>query len=181
MRSITIFPSAWRACRHYAEATWAYIGWLVMVPLLWVCWSGRVSQWPVACVVTVAVIASWHRRFEGPATGDSVASVWRVVGYAVRWVGEIVRSSWSVIRVALGPLGKLRDVQSFPWVIVRTRPDHPATWLYAQSVTLTPGTITITLAEDQLFIHCLEPSEVNERSLRELKEQVEGLWQPLSR
>ncbi len=75
--------------------------------------------------------------------------------YVVLLVKEIINANLSVIHLILS-----REEQVEP-VLVKFRTDlksETAKVMLANSITLTPGTITVSLNEDELVVHCLDNS-----------------------
>lgn len=79
----------------------------------------------------------------------------RILQYIVVLIWEIVKANAAVMRMILSPKFKNEPV------IVRFRTDlksKTARVLLANSITLTPGTITVSLEEDEYVVHCLDKS-----------------------
>lgn len=75
--------------------------------------------------------------------------------YAVILVKEIVKANLSVIHMILTTREEMEPV------IVKFRTklkSEEARVILANSITLTPGTITVSLEEDELVVHCLDNS-----------------------
>lgn len=75
--------------------------------------------------------------------------------YLFYLVREIIQANVTVVRLIL-----TRKEEMEP-VIVHVRADlktEAARVILANSITLTPGTITVSLTEDKLLVHCLDKS-----------------------
>lgn len=75
--------------------------------------------------------------------------------YAGLLIWEIVKANMAMIRMTVAP-----DLEPDPVIVkihtkLRTR---TARVILANSITLTPGTITVSLEEDELMVHCLDRS-----------------------
>jgi len=80
------------------------------------------------------------------------------LAYAGLLVLEILKANLAVLKIVLNPCSKPHPVI----VSFRTTLKTPLTRvLLANSITLTPGTITVTLEEDVYRIHCLDESFVD--------------------
>ncbi len=79
---------------------------------------------------------------------------YRLAGYLCWLLWEVVLSNFHVLRLALSPTG-MRDVR--PRIVrFQTRLDSPtARYVLANSITLTPGTITVELVGNDLYIHAI--------------------------
>ena len=81
----------------------------------------------------------------------------RFAGYSVWLLGQIFLANFMVLRLALLP-GGLQMVQ--PELVpfrTKLRSDF-AKWVLANSITLTPGTVTIKMQGDQLLVHAINPA-----------------------
>lgn len=79
----------------------------------------------------------------------------RLLQYMAVLVWEIIKANASVMHMILSP-----RFQNAP-VLVRFRTDlksRTARVLLANSITLTPGTITVSLEENEYTVHCLDKS-----------------------
>ena len=47
--------------------------------------------------------------------------------------------------------------------------------LYANSITLTPGTLTTDVGEDHFMIHCLSPEELEELRQGEMERRIKNI------
>lgn len=77
------------------------------------------------------------------------------VAYVILLVREIVKANLSVIHMVL------TRTEIMEPVVVRFRTNlktDTARVLLANSITLTPGTITVALTDDELVVHCLDKS-----------------------
>jgi multicomponent Na+:H+ antiporter subunit E len=125
--------------------------WLLPLALAW--WAlaeGRPGSWSVGVpvVVLAAVVAAWAvpwpRRWARPAA---------LLRFAVWFLRESVKGGVDVARRALSPAMPL----SPGFAEVRTRlPEGGARVLFADTMSLLPGTLTIDLVEDRVLVHALD-------------------------
>ena len=76
-----------------------------------------------------------------------------VLQYVFVLITEIIKANFAVIRMIMSSRYKIEPA------IVRFKTDlktTPARVLLANSITLTPGTITVSLEEDEYVVHCLD-------------------------
>lgn len=108
-------------------------------------------------IVAAAMTAFWaHLLHSGPAQADvpllQLVLQPRFVAYIARMLVEIVKSNWAVALIVLNPKMPI----SPQFVILRTKLKHNLTRvIYANSITLTPGTISVSLDGDCLIVHAL--------------------------
>ena len=77
----------------------------------------------------------------------------------LRWlVSEVVLSTFQVVKLAWDG-GKMPATPGVLWI--ESRQENPVGLvLYANSITLTPGTITISLEGNRLLVHALDRSDL---------------------
>ncbi|MBU3142053.1 Na+/H+ antiporter subunit E [Clostridium sp. CF012] len=75
------------------------------------------------------------------------------ISYTIKLIKEILVSNFNVAKIVLSP----QIVISPQVVIIRTKikSDFHKT-IFANSITLTPGTLTISLDRDKIVVHCLK-------------------------
>jgi multicomponent Na+:H+ antiporter subunit E len=174
---------------------------LVMALLLMLFWIVLTGSWDIQhLLVGAAVVALslyiWVRLVPQPPPGVPgrsgavirrpgdvpartwLAAVWLLAGYLVMMLGELVRANWRVALIVLNP--KLPIAPQFysyappvesPWARV----------LLANSVTLTPGTLTVELDENEFLVHALTPEAAQslpgwsaERRIQRLEALING-------
>jgi multicomponent Na+:H+ antiporter subunit E len=125
--------------------------------LLWVLFSGRFQAFHLATGAIAVLFVLWLDRKLGPATlGDADRPLRlhpvRLVAY-VFWLGwQMVLSAWQVARVILNPERHLRP----KLVLFRSPQPHViAKVVLGNSITLTPGTLTLDIEGDRYLVHAL--------------------------
>jgi len=94
-----------------------------------------------------------------------------VLGYFWLFARELVKSNLDVARRVVSP-----EVRINPGIVeIKTRLKHPTYRLVlANSITLTPGTLTVDMIDDSLFIHWIDVTGKDvESATREISEQFE--------
>lgn len=79
----------------------------------------------------------------------------RILQYVGVLIWEIIKANMAVIKILVLPASRPQPA------LIRFRTDlksKTARVLLANSITLTPGTITVALDEDELVVHCLDKS-----------------------
>lgn len=103
----------------------------------------------VGCVL-VMLLALRLRLLDGE--GHPTHLIPRALAFWGWLIGQVVISNLQVIRVVLAPAGRLRpQVVRMP---LSQRDDLGRTIL-ANSITLTPGTVTLDVEPDAVVVHCL--------------------------
>ena len=122
--------------------------------LFWLVLSGYFTAFLMsagaACVVAVVWFA---RRMDViDAEGHPVQLGWRIVAYWVWLSKEIVKSAWDVSRIIVNPKLPISPT------LITFSPSQKTTVglvIHANSITLTPGTITIEAGPGEFLVHAL--------------------------
>ena len=126
---------------------------------LWILFNGR---WTVEIAVIGLVVCALLYAFMVKFMEYSPRKEWNVakkiprfVKYTVYLIGEIFKSGWATIRFIWSPKEVIQpQVTSF-----RTKLKSDACKvLLANSITMTPGTITVDVRGDEMLVHCLDES-----------------------
>jgi len=86
------------------------------------------------------------------AEGHPVQLGWRIVAYWIWLSKEIVKSAWEVSRIIVDPRLPISPT------MVSFKPSQKTTVglvIHANSITLTPGTITIDVGGGEFIVHAL--------------------------
>ena len=127
--------------------------------LLWLVFNGRLT---VEIILTGAAVSAaltflWHKLFRTRRfmLMPTPSMVWRGLCYFGALVLEVIRCNLQVIRLILHPGEEIRP----QLVTFRTAlKDDNHKVILANSITLTPGTITVGLLGDTLCVHGLDAS-----------------------
>ncbi|MBQ3484804.1 MAG: Na+/H+ antiporter subunit E [Clostridia bacterium] len=125
----------------------------------WVLLNG---QWTTEIAIVGAIVCAALYAFMCAFMGYSPKKEWKIarriphiLGYFVYLVGEVFKSAFGVIRLIWSPSMVIEpEVTSFK---TKLRTDAGKVIL-ANSITMTPGTITVDVQEDEFLIHCLDTS-----------------------
>ncbi|MBQ7850945.1 MAG: Na+/H+ antiporter subunit E [Clostridia bacterium] len=125
----------------------------------WVLLNG---QWTAEIAIVGLIVCAALYAFMCAFMGYSPKKEWqialrlpRIAGYFFYLVKEVFKSSFAVIKLIWSPSMIIEpEVTSFR---TKLRTDAGKVVL-ANSITMTPGTITIDVQEDEFLIHCLDTS-----------------------
>ncbi|MBM7869084.1 multicomponent Na+:H+ antiporter subunit E [Clostridium pascui] len=90
-----------------------------------------------------------------------ISNIKYAVLYILILIKEIFKSNFHVAKIVLSP--KLNISPTIVTITTNLKSDFDKTIL-ANSITLTPGTLTLDMTEDKIIIHCLE-----EKSIKDLQ------------
>lgn len=122
--------------------------------LFWVALSGYFTPFLLAAGAGSALAVAWFaRRMDViDAEGHPVQLGWRIVAYWIWLSKEIAKSAWEVSRIIVHPRLPISPT------IVKFSPSQKTTVglvIHANSITLTPGTITIEARPGEFVVHAL--------------------------
>lgn len=127
--------------------------------LFWIILNGRVTTEIVLIGLLIAgAIYAFLSKFLG-LTIEKEKRFWKKSFWCIQFIGillkEIVVANFVVIRIILHPKRKIHPVLvSFPSPLK----SEGLKVVLANSITLTPGTITVALNKDGFVVHCLDES-----------------------
>ena len=147
----------------------------VVLFLFWLLLSGHYTPFLVAAGVVIAILVALAARRVGYAD-DEGHPVELVPAGLVFWpwlIKEIVKSALAVTRIILQPGLPISPV------LIRVKPSERTvvgTVTYANSITLTPGTLTVEVdrARDELVVHALTREGAEELLAGEMDRRVRG-------
>lgn len=122
--------------------------------LFWLVLSGHFTAFLLTAGAACAAAVVWfaQRMDVIDAEGHPVQLGWRILAYWAWLSKEIVKSAWDVSRIIVDP--RLPISPS----LVRFRPSQKTTVglvIHANSITLTPGTISIDAEQGEFLVHAL--------------------------
>ena len=140
----------------------------------WVLWSGLFKPLLLALGAFSCALTVYVAKRMGYFDADVFAFRYnlRLLGFWGWLAGEIVRSSLEVARIVLS--ARLRvDPQIVEIAANDLEPVDQA--LLGNSITLTPGTLTLDVHEDRILVHALTPEGAQSILDGEMKRRVSAL------
>lgn len=130
-----------------------WVGLFLLLLAMWLLWSGLykplvIGLGVVSCILCVVVTARIYRA------GDDQYHIrpHRLAWYLPWLIKEVASSNWDVIKCVLAP-----SLRVDPTLIRLTASQHcdMGRVIYGNSITLTPGTLTMDVHGDQIVVHAL--------------------------
>ncbi|OUW19805.1 MAG: hypothetical protein CBD18_00140 [Opitutales bacterium TMED158] len=126
---------------------------------IWIVFSGKLDAAHLTMGVlsagfVAAISSSFLFEDRSQALGARVRQAILLPGYLLWMLYQILLSNIHILRLALSA-GKLPDVQPSIVRVKTTLKTDFGKWMLANSITLTPGTITIEIEGDELLIHSI--------------------------
>jgi multicomponent Na+:H+ antiporter subunit E len=152
----------------------------IVVYAVWLLLSGHYTPLLLAIgLIGTALVVYFALRMEfADEEGVPVIHLsWRIWGYLPWLVLEIVKSNIAVARIVLDP--KLPIDPIMIRVRSRQRTDLGKV-IMANSITLTPGTVTVGMAGNELFVHALRASTAQGMDDGEMNVRVSALERELA-
>jgi multicomponent Na+:H+ antiporter subunit E len=147
---------------------------LLLLVISWLLWSGLykpllMSLGAFSCVLSV-YLANRMGFFRHQQ--NLLKLLPRLPGYWLWLLKEIIVSSWDVAKIILKP-----SMPISPTVIVLTSEAKTDVGqvILGNSITLSPGTVTLDLYEGQVMIHCLSSQSAKELQEGEANRRVAAL------
>lgn len=126
--------------------------------VLWLVMSGHGELWLLALGAASAALVAWiARRLDSvDHEGHPLHLTWRGLGYWPWLAVEIVKANLDVARTILAGPGAVTPAV---FTVKASQSDDLGRTIYANSITLTPGTVTMGVENDgTLTIHALNAS-----------------------
>ena len=132
---------------------------LVLLFLAWIIFNGRITlEIVIFGIVIAAAVFAFMCKFMDYSIKKELRLYKKVpefLKYVFLLVKEIIKANMAVIKMILSR----REVTEPTLVKVHTDlKSETAKVMLANSITLTPGTITVSMEGDTLLVHCLDKS-----------------------
>lgn len=152
----------------------AVVGLAVFLAIAWLLWSGIYKPMVLGLgVFSVAVVTYLAVRMNFFSHTDGLQyMIWRLPFYWAWLLKEILKSAYHVARIVLSPSLpiKPRIVR-----IVSERDQEMPQVILGNSITLSPGTVTIDIDGSQILVHCINDATAEDLKSGELQRRVDRL------
>jgi len=135
---------------------------------LWVLLSGKLDAFHLSVGFLGAALIAWLNTKSRHLNGPPLPLV-RLVLYLPWLFWEIVKSSLNVTKIILDPKLPINPR------LIQYRTDlgsNPAVVLLGNSITLTPGTVTIEVSSSELLVHALDDGSSSGLELRTMERKI---------
>ncbi|MEL6967907.1 MAG: Na+/H+ antiporter subunit E [Pseudomonadota bacterium] len=144
---------------------------------LWLVMSGIykpliIGLGAVSCALTVALVARL-KLMDQPIYRDMKGMA--LLNYLFWLTVEIGKADWAVTKVILGDPN---NVQQRLIEVPANQATELGKMLYANSITITPGTVTVQTAGDRFFVHALTDEAADMKALEAMGQRVCQLERP---
>jgi multicomponent Na+:H+ antiporter subunit E len=131
-----------------------YLSLAVFLFAFWLALSGHYTPMLIAAGVVSAVLCLFAaiRMRAADAEGHPIELFWGAVTYFPWLIREIAKSAWAVTKVILHPSLPISPTMT---VVRASQKTSAGVATYANSITLTPGTITVEVSGNNITVHAL--------------------------
>ncbi len=132
---------------------------------IWILLTGEATFSRLGLGLVVSFVVAWLNSSERPSIVQNL-SWWRLLLYLPRLFLRIFQSGLHLAAVVLHPALPIAPRLIHYRTTLR---DEAAVVLFANSITLTPGTITAEINANELIIHAIDDASADDGVLRSLE------------
>lgn len=149
--------------------------WTILLSAFWLLLSGYIQPLLLGFgAVSVIIVLFVLKRMddidqEKLETGTGL----RLMRYLPWLTGQIISSSLQVTKLIWGSADKISP--SLATIKADKIPPHRRA-LYANSITLTPGTLSVDLVDDEITVHALQESSIEELEQGAMERKITQIW-----
>jgi len=151
------------------------VKWSVVLAIFWLLLSGFIEPLLLSfgALSVVAVLFILKRMDKVENEPRQISTSLRLIRYMPWLIGQIFSSGFHVTKLIWGSPGKVS-----PAIAKINAKDVPVSSrvLYANSITLTPGTLSVDLEEGEVTVHALHKSSIDELKEGEMEKKIAGIW-----
>lgn len=132
---------------------------IMVLAAFWLLLSGHYTSWTnslgfISVLLVAAIVIRMEKTDTHPITFHSI---WPLLKYLVWLYGQVISANIEVARRVLQPKMPIGPM----WKKVPVQVDNPLQkTLYANSVTLTPDTLTMRIGSGHFLVHALWPESI---------------------
>ncbi len=149
--------------------------WAILLSIFWLLLSGFLQPLLLSfgAISVSAVLLILYRMDVIDKEQIQLQSFHKIFHYLIWLIGQIAISSFHVTKLVWG---NAKDISpSLDKVSLKDIPADKRV-LYANSITLTPGTLSVDLDENEISVHALESSSIEELKEGSMQRKISNLW-----
>ncbi len=149
--------------------------WALILSIFWLLLSGIYNPLLLSFgAVSIFVVLLVLRRIEDvDKKRQHLGTGLRLIRYIPWLIGQILKSSIHVTKLIWGSPSKVSP--TLAKINISNIPPNKRV-LYANSITLTPGTLCVDLKGDELTVHALQKSSITELEEGYMENKITGIW-----
>ncbi|MBN35505.1 MAG: cation transporter [Rhodospirillaceae bacterium] len=144
---------------------------------VWLLLSGHWDPFLIGCgvVSSALVVVIAHRMDVIDGEGHPIQLTWRLISYLPWLAWQVAKSNVAVTKTILAPRMTLNA--GADWVPA-TQKTAVGLVAYANSITLTPGTVSLSVYPDKIHVHALDKSGIEELKEGAMDRRVSAMEGP---
>lgn len=149
--------------------------WAVILSVFWLLLSGYIEPMMLSfgAVSVVIVLLALKRMDAVDHEPRGISINHQTVHYFLWLLGQIFSSSLLVTKLIWGSSNKLSP--SLAKIQAKNVPPNKRV-LYANSITLTPGTLSVDLEDEDITVHALQQSSIEELEQGDMERKITDIW-----
>jgi multicomponent Na+:H+ antiporter subunit E len=149
--------------------------WTILLSTFWLLLSGYIQPLLLGfgAVSVIVVLFVLKRMDDVDQEKQEIGTGLRLIRYIPWLTWQIMSSSLQVTKLIWGSADKVSPS------LATIKADHiPANRraLYANSITLTPGTLSVDLVGDEITVHALQKSSIEELEQKVMENKITQIW-----
>jgi multicomponent Na+:H+ antiporter subunit E len=149
--------------------------WAILLSLFWLLLSGYIQPLLLGFgTVSVIVVLFVLKRMDNvDQEKQAIGTGLRLIRYIPWLTWQIIGSSLQVTKLIWGSADKVSP--SLAKIKIDNIPPQRRA-LYANSITLTPGTLSVDLVGDEITVHALQRSSIEELEQKAMERKITQIW-----
>jgi len=149
--------------------------WTILLSTFWLLLSGYIQPLLLSfgAISVIVVLFVLKRMDDVDQEKQEIGTGLRLMQYFPWLIWQVITSSLQVTKLIWGPTDKLSP--SVATIKVDNVPPKRRA-LYANSITLTPGTLSVDLVGDEITVHALQKSSIDELEQKVMEKKITQIW-----
>ena len=151
------------------------VKWALVLSIFWLLLSGFIQPLLLSFgVISVVVVLFTLKRMDKVENEPGqIGTSLRLIRYTPWLIGQIFSSAIHVTKLIWGKPDKVSP--AIAKISAKNVPQSSRV-LYANSITLTPGTLSVDLEEGEVTVHALHKSSIEELKKGDMEKKITGIW-----
>jgi multicomponent Na+:H+ antiporter subunit E len=134
----------------------------VLLFIFWIILNGAISLeialFGVGICLIVKLFTYKTTRLNSSIERKAIKKLYRIMEYLFILIIEVYKANIDIIKLVLSPKPEIKPTLKYITTDLKSRVARVA---LANSITLTPGTITVSMNDDELLIHAIHASNLD--------------------
>ena len=148
---------------------------------VWIIFSGKLDPFHLAmggisALFITLISSSFLFLDRSRSAGQRLGEIIRIPGYLIWILGKIIQANLHILKLALTP-GNLKGVEPSMVKVKTSLKTDFGRYILANSITLTPGTITVMMEGDELLVHSISEETAAGVADRTMERRIAGVFE----